>query len=367
MRVLFVCNGLAGGGAEKLLNDLLPVLRDKNGVVCELLILSKKNEKYLDSLLLQNIKVSILPSSCNNHFKRINYIIRFIKNNHFNIVHANLFPSFYYCSLAKKVLGKEFPRLVMTEHSTDNRRRHIKLLRPLEKWIYKSFDAVVSISKDTQSALIDWLECSSSNKFLTIYNGIPVRRYSFVKPCLREDLYEKIEDGDILIGMVASFRKIKNHKFMIKVLSYLPSHYKLIFIGEGELQNEIANLVGALGLEERVRFLGFKKNVAECLRAFDICVIPSIWEGFGLVAVEAMACGIPVVCSDVPGLADVVGNAGIISPINDPKQFSKAIMHLENKELYNACIKKGKIRAMRYDIETMSANYYILYHKLLQN
>ena len=64
-------------------------------------------------------------------------------------------------------------------------------------------------------------------------------------------------------------------------------------------------------LQKKVHLLGFRKDVARVLKTIDVLVIPSLWEGFGLIAVEAMASQTPVIVSDVPGLAEVVGEAGV--------------------------------------------------------
>lgn len=364
MRILYICNGLAGGGAEKLLHDMLPILKQKVGFYCELLILYKDNEKYLESLINQGVQVNVLPLNCNTHLKRLHYIIQYIKTNSFDVVHGNLFPTIYYCSLAKKILNKEFPYLVMTEHSTDNRRRHIKLLRPLEKWIYKSFNAVIAITPATQKALMDWLEIKESNKFKIIYNGIPIQKYAYAKPYEKKEIFNNIQENDILLGMVGTFSKQKNHKCMVEVFSLLPSKYKLVFLGEGKLRNEIKELVDSYGLNERVRFLGFRKDIAEIIHTIDIVVIPSLWEGFSLVAVEAMACGRPVIASKVPGLSSIVGTCGLLADPADTGSFVRHIKSLEDKRLYTHYSHLSLKRANEFSIERMLENYISLYNDI---
>src|SRR5699024_9391685 len=104
---------------------------------------------------------------------------------------------------------------------------------------------------------------------------------------------------------------------MIEALSKLDDRYKLLLIGEGPLLSQIQEKVKKMKLEKRVLFLGFRKDIPEVMHTVDLIVIPSKWEGFGLIAAEAMACGIPIVASDVMGLSDVVADCGLKCDCND--------------------------------------------------
>ena len=357
MKILFVCNSLGGGGAQKLLNDLLPILVHKEGIEAELLLITKNDDKYSQNLISKGVKISVIPAKYSNHLSRLRYIYNYIKENEFDIVHANLFPTFYYCSIVKKLLRNSKTKFAMTEHSTDNRRRHISLARPLEKWIYKAYDKGICISLETKTALCSWLVDNSINKFPVVYNGVVLKQYSQAVPYQRSEIFNTIADDDILLCMVGSFSNQKNHLFMIDVLTKLPERYKIVFCGEGKLRNNIEQAVSKYKLNERVKFLGFRTDAASIMHTSDIVIIPSKWEGFGLVAVEAMACGKPVVCSNVPGLTGVVGDAGIIESIDDPAVFAKAILRLENHELYELFSKRAYLRAQQFDINEMCERY----------
>lgn len=359
MKILFVNNGLAGGGAEKLLNDMLPILKQKHE--CSLLLLSDKDEKYLDNLKLRGIEVTVLPDNCKCCISKIKFIKKYIQNGKFDIVHANCFPSFYYCAFSKMIAGKKFPKLIMTEHNTDNRRRHIRWIRPLEKLVYGVFDWVVSISESTQVALLKWLSPKETSKFLVIENGVPIDSFVNASPKERSDFIDKITEEDFLICMIGSFTEQKNHSFMIKVMKELPSRYHLFFLGEGPLREEIEKLVKETNLSERVHFLGFRKDVPTIVKACDIVVIPSKWEGFGLVAVEAMAAGKPVVCSDVPGVREVVGEAGLVIEADNVEAFKTAILSLVKSDVYQYYAQKSLKQSYRFDLHKMVGKYLELY------
>ena len=91
-----------------------------------------------------------------------------------------------------------------------------------------------------------------------------------------------------------------------------------------------------------MHFLGYRADTERIYRAADVCVIPSRWEGFGLVAVEAMASGVPVVASDLPGLREVVGDAALLFPPGDAEALARQIRRLlDSPELKAECVRKG--------------------------
>ncbi len=368
MKILFLIDSLAGGGAEKLIHDLLPLLNSQKGCACELLILSEQGEKYLGGLREHGVPVDAVPADCSSHFQRVRYIRKYISDGEYDVVHANLFPVFYYCALAKRLTGKRFPALVMTEHNTDNRRRHHKILRRIERFIYRSYDHVISISDATQQQLLDWLRPSRkwADRFSVIYNGIPLRQFTEARAYPRRELFPGIADTDVLLCMAGSFTEQKNHDGMLRVMALLPENYKLLLAGEGVLYPEITEQIRRMGLDRRVVCLGFRKDVAEIMHTADLVVIPSKWEGFGLIAAEAMACGKPVVASNVCGLAEVVGNAGITADCSRPAEFAQAILRLESKDLYGECRKNAEQRAERFSIARMRDAYMRVFESLLK-
>ena len=368
MKILFVNNGLAGGGVEKLLNDMLPLINE-SGNYCELLILFDDDAKYLESLRNNGVKVQIVPKKIykKGHFQRILYIMNYIKNNDFDIVHANEFPLIYYCSIIKMILGKKMPKLVMTEHNTDNRRRHIKLSRPLEKLIYRNYDKVTSISDKVQGVLLDWLQPNDRDKYEVIYNGIIIEDFRKSQSYKRSDLLPGIGEKDKLLCVIGSLTEQKNYFFMLEVMESLPDNYHVLCLGEGPLKQKIISKIQQKGLQKRVHLLGFGKDAARILKTVDVLVIPSLWEGFGLIAVEAMASKVPVIVSDVPGLSEIVGEAGVKCSVNNIEEFVQAIKKVVNDSEYShELIKLGERQASKYDIRKMTENYLRLYEQLVK-
>ncbi len=358
MKILFTNDNLIGGGAEKLINDLLPLINSEHR--CDLLILTFKDEKYRSSLEKDGVRIEAVPERIKTHAGRIRYIKRYIELGEYDVVHANEFPMLYYTSIAGTMIRNR-PLMVVTEHDISNRRRDHGWLRGLERFIYRGYDKIVSISPEVQQSITEWLAPMDDNKYVTICNGILLGEFREARSYDRDAVFPGIADTDILLCIVARLSYKKNHRFMLDVMEKLPNRYKLAIAGDGELYDDLYEDVNRRGLTSRVRFLGFRSDVGPIMKTADIIVIPSKWEGFGLIAVEAMACERPVVCSDIPGLSNVVGEAGIKAPLDDIDAFARAIIELEDSGIKDTVVKKGNLQCMQYDISRMKEEYVSLY------
>lgn len=360
MKVLLLSNLLSYGGASKLIRDLMPLFAEA-GHVCDLLILTDEGSTYADELRGRGFVVDALPKNIKGHIAKIRYIADYIAKGGYDVVHANLFPVTYYVSLIRRFGGRT--PVVMTEHSTDNRRRRIPALRPLERLIYGGYDHVISISDATQENLLKWLGRANDGRFSVVENGIDVPRFAGAQAIAREELLPGCRPDDVLMGMVASFTPQKNHAGMFEALALLPERYKLLLAGEGPMLDDMKAKAEAVGVAGRVAFLGFRRDVPGFMKGVDLLVIPSLWEGFGLVAAEAMACGTPVAASDIDGLSEVVGACGVKFDPKNPENMRDAILKLEDAALVKRLTDAGRARAARYDIRDMRDGYLGIYRR----
>jgi len=159
--------------------------------------------------------------------------------------------------------------------------------------------------------------------------------------------------SDKLVVMVAAFREEKDQDTLINALSELDENYKLLLIGDGVRRDELQALVERLDLRSRVSFLGLRTDVIQIIKMCDVAVLSSHWEGFGLAAVEAMACGVPLIASNVKGLAQVVGDGGLLFEKGNIKDLVGKIKSLEDKSLYSKVSISGVRKATNFDISRM--------------
>ena len=134
-----------------------------------------------------------------------------------------------------------------------------------------------------------------------IRNAIDIKKFSFNKITRKRVRSELGIDNDFVIGHVGRFTKPKNHQFIIKLFAEIIQNIpnaKLILVGTGETQDNIQLLARQLRIEEHILFLGLRSDIPSVLHAMDIFVLPSLYEGFGIVAIEAQASGLACLISD---------------------------------------------------------------------
>lgn len=356
MKILHVITSLKIGGAEKLITDLVPLLRMR-GCTIEVLLFDGIDTFLKEILRKQNIL--IIEFSCSGNVYSISNLLNLRKIiNKYDIVHSHNTACQYFVALAAVTLYTR-PILVTTEHSTDNRRRKILFFRYLDKWMYHSYDAIISISEKTSLCLQNYLDEQLGNLY-TINNGINLKTFEAVNSVV-------INDSRFKILMVAGFRQEKDQDTLIRAMVHLGKDYVLWLVGDGTRKTECENIVIQLDLKEQVLFWGVRKDVPAILKAADVVVMSSHWEGFGLAAVEGMVAHKPVIASNVPGLAEVVGGAGLLFDSGDEQDLAKKIVLLfKDKEKYMEIAEACFIRSQQFDINIMVDKYYALYQYLIK-
>jgi glycosyltransferase involved in cell wall biosynthesis len=366
LKVLHIIDNLGSGGAEKLIEESLPLMKNAMGIEVELLLLSDKEDVISESLKKSGVKVDVIPLRKSRSPLNIFYIRRYIVKGQYNIIHTHLFPTIYWVSIASIFIFKNKPSFFYTEHSTHNRRRDKSYLRPLEKFIYSSFDRIISISDSTQENLIKWLKPKqrNMNKFIVINNGVNINKIREAKP------YEKVGiDSDLtgaikLLCMIGRFSKAKDQSTIIRAMKNIPKDVHLLLVGVGPLKIYNEKFAEDIGVSNRVHFLGFRNDVERILKTSYIIIQSSNWEGFGLSAVEGMAAGRPIIASNIEGLREVIKGAGILFEKGNSEELANEVINIiqdnkKYKDIAEACL----TRAKSFDVEIMVREILIEYQK----
>ncbi|MGL4404020.1 MAG: glycosyltransferase [Fusobacteriaceae bacterium] len=354
MKILHIITSLELGGAEKLLTELIPL--QKMEVQVDLLVLyDKKNFFHVDSM------VSRYNSKKNP--RNALEILRVIKKGDYDIVHAHLLHAQFWTSLARKLDFSRKRKYITTEHSTSNSRRGKSIFKYFDKFLFSSYSRVVSISPAVKKSLMDWLGDGREERYPVIENGVNLDNFYKGKGLKREEI--GISPGETSLIMVARLNRAKDHITLLKALKILPLYYKLILAGEGETSEEIQRTIEKMGLQGRVRLLGMRTDIADLFHTADIAVHSSHFEGFGITAVEAMASGIPLIASDVPGLGEVVKDGGLLFSPGDEKELAEKIISLQDKDYREMVIKREKEHSKKYSLQKTVQEYLELYRELL--
>jgi len=275
----------------------------------------------------------------------------------YDIVHVHLFPAQLWAVLGAWQLKKSIP-LVTTEHGTSNFRRHW-WLRAFDAWMYSHYERIACNSDATAEELVRWCP-GVAGKINVIPNGVPLDDFETALPAGLPG----IPDQATRVVFVGRFYPPKDHATVLRALTAVP-HAHLLFVGDGPLRPRAEEFARSLGVAERVTFLGGRHDVAQVLKASDIFVHSTTFDGFGIAACEAMAAGLPVIASDVPGLAQVVKGAGVLFPVGDDRALARELTTLvSSPERRREMSVASRQRARCFGIEKTVDAYVRLYESL---
>ena len=237
--------------------------------------------------------------------------------------------------------------------------------------MYGQYAHVACISKVAEKKLREyirgrWLDKTSDryHRISTINNGIDVKSISKAAPNT-ELLSLKAHRKAIL--MVAGFREAKDQDTVVKALSLLDRNkFEVWFAGIGVRQNIVKHLADTLGIGVRVRFLGLRTDIPNVLRAADMIVMSSHWEGLSLSNIEGMSAHKPFIASKVNGLREVTEGYGILFEHGNARGLAAEIEHLSKDGQYyqqvaDACYE----RAEQFDIDKMIMAYERMYKRVV--
>lgn len=191
-------------------------------------------------------------------------------------------------------------------------------------------------------------------KIQVIYNAVDTRKVVVKKT--------KPQSKTINLVCVGNFYlSLKGQHIAIEALKYLHNGYTLTFIGDGPLKLNVIELAKSYNLQNRVKFLGLMSHqeIMRTLHKYDILIVPSESEAFGIVAIEGMAVGLPVIASDVGGLPEIITkSSGILFDINDHKMFYEAISEIsQDIKLWNKLHLGALRRSEDFSIKKMLNKY----------
>ena len=367
MRILQVITSLDMGGAETLVVNLIPRLQDLGHTV-DLCVFDRTETPLTKRLKSESpqTKIYALGHGVYNPLY-ICKLAKIMKN--YDVVHTHNSSPQLFVAIANLFCSQ---KLVSTEHTTSNRKRDWKWYAPIESWMYGQYNHVICISQIAEEKLRKymggaWLDKVNPKykQISTINNGVDVKAISNATP-----------DNDLLllkgkrkaVLMVAGFRDAKDQDTVVKALGLLNNRdFEVWFAGVGIRQEIVKQLADSLGVSERVRFLGLRTDIPNVLRAADIIVMSSHWEGLSLSNVEGMSAHKPFIASDVNGLKEVTKGYGILFPHEDAKALADEINHLANDEAYyNEIAERCYDRALEFDISNTVNGYADVYKTVLK-
>lgn len=316
----------------------------------------KSDIGMLDVLSSYGYKVNIMNRN-SNPIKYFFNLLKLMKQNNFDIVHVHGNSATNTIEmLAAKIA--DIPIRIMHVHSTSCKYKNInRILKPILNSLCTHRFAC---SKQAAEYLFD------DREYHIIKNGIDVKKYGFdiVK---RNNLRDEYNLNDnLVIGHVGNFYNVKNQRFLVDLFYHYHSKHpasKLVLIGDGPCRKEIQSQAEKLSLSQDVLFLGNRNDIYSLLNMIDLFVFPSIYEGFGIAAIEAQINGLPVIASTgVPQSIKINNNVSFLS-LDDVSVWVKQI---ENISLTRESSSVENALNAGFDISDISQNLLMLYQEFME-
>lgn len=321
MRILFVMTGLGMGGAERQVADLADEFAQRGH---DVVIASLTGEVVVKP---RSVHVRIVPvgmgksaSGLIHGYRALRRLVREVKPDvvHSHMVHANI--------LTRLVrLTTRMPCLISSAHSNDEGGR-------LRMRAYRLTDFLTDITTNVSDDAVAAFEAKGAvprGTMVAVPNGIDTARFRpdpVVRAALRAR--EGVSPATRLILSVGRLVTEKDHDRLLQAFAPLADARDIVLwiVGSGPLLDKLQARAAELWLTDRVRFLGMRDDIPALMNAADVFVLSSIYEGFGLVVAEAMACERVVVATDAGGVRDVLGDCGFLVPPRDTAALQQAMV-----------------------------------------
>jgi len=362
--ILHVVSKLPIGGVENM------ILREVQGYNKERFNVSvcciKQGGKIADELIKSGYEIEILNRMKSHSFdwNVIKSLYRIIKRDNIQILRTHQYHANLYGRIAGILAG--VPVIIPAFHNLYESPNKPKVHRRLFNYLLSFFsDKLVAVSNAVASD-IRRFDRVNPDKIKIIYNGIVIEEFN--KDISKQEARKilNLPSDFLIVGTAGRLTEQKGHCYLIKAASKLNDNC-LIIAGEGPLMEKLKNLSN----HSKVNciFMGGMSfvKIPLFLRSLDIFCFPSLWEGFGIALVEAMAAGLPVVASDIPPHREVVDDAGILVPPEDVEALARALKVLiDNPSLRFTFGNKAKVRAKIFSIENTVKAYECLFEEILR-
>jgi glycosyltransferase involved in cell wall biosynthesis len=263
-------------------------------------------------------------------------IAQIIKERKIDIVHCQRHKPTVYGTLAAFLTGKNSK--VISHVRGLNRTRNFRR-RLLNRALFKRIACIIAVSDGVREDIVKSNSIAVREKVVTAYNGINVEPFvdsGLTREQARARLGLPGKEG-FVYGTVGRLVETKGQKVLLKAFAKVYEQYPeswLILAGAGRLESELRSLANDLDIHERVVFLGFRTDIPEILKAYDVFVLPSIAEGLPGALLEAMATGIPVIASRVGGVPEILNSPdlGVMVSPSSVDELSMAMEQLSSMD-----------------------------------
>ncbi|HET7621717.1 MAG TPA: glycosyltransferase family 4 protein [Gemmatimonadaceae bacterium] len=298
-------------------------------------------------------------------------LVRLIRRRRIEVMHLTDFGSCTFGRIAAALTGTPAIVQVISHHSELTARGFPPYVELAYRILAPLTSKALAISPSVKEFSVEHMGFAPENVEV-LYYPLPSHSFSEPSPESVAELRQRlgIANGDRVIGSITRFYPVKGINYLIDAFARLAGRYpraRLILVGKGPEEERLRRQCRELGIDGRVIFAGFQREVQRFVKLFDVSVVPSLEEGFGLVALESLALGVPVVASRLGGLPDVVthGTTGLLVEAANPVAIADAIASLlADDELRRRMGDAGPATAQRYSLDGYAGRLTEIYQEL---
>lgn len=356
IKILYIINNFSVGGAETMLLNLVSRLdRNKFDVVVGTVTGGGPLEQAFRDT---GVKVLVYRKKSLLGLDVIRYYKKVMWDENPDIVHTHLWSADFWGRIAG-LRSLRRPRIVSTEH---NRNEHETPLHKVARHFLSYFTHAMIASSDAIKEYQVHKELIPKKFIKVIYYGIDTKRFAF------RGVRVKKYGEPVVITTVGRLTKQKGQQYLIEAIAHfeqLGEDITLRIVGDGEDKEKLMDLVSRLRLNSKVTFAGIRHDMPAVWAESDVFVLPSLYEGLGIVLLEAMSVGVPVVASDIPAVRDVVKDheTGLLfESQNSDDLVEKVLFLLQNTQLQADMITRAREMVQEeYSVERMVREYEEVY------
>jgi glycosyltransferase involved in cell wall biosynthesis len=328
--------------------------------------ISSTEKKYFQDL--EEAGVKVMRIRLRGHFDPLCFsrLNKFIKETVFDIVHCHLIHADIYAIFSSKL--NRVPVIISTRHNDNPFRKNILIKRFLA-WLYSQTTIVITVSRHL-AHFCQMYEDLDAEKIRTIYHGISNNQTVSNSTPTNINQRLSIPPDAFVCLTVGRMIEQKGHKYLIEAIPNILQHGKFcfIFVGDGPLKKKLVEQAENLGVSGSTRFVGWKENVSDYYQIADVLVHPSIWEGFGIVLIEALKEGLPVLATNVGAIPEILDDLPSTKTI-EPKSsasLSNGVLHFwKNRSTLSDFNRAAKIyQEKKFGISAMVLKTETLYDEL---
>ena len=368
IRVLHVAE--AAGGVERYLETLFKYSKDQveNILVCSQNYDYKKFKTLADRVIVLRMAHDIEPSSDIKVERTLRRIIKQLKP---DIVYAHSSKAGAFARIADLGLNN---KVIYNPHGWAFNMQQSAKKKEMYKWVEKISahfcDKIVCISDAERESALREKICKPS-KLQVIYNGIDLEEIEKAASMSRAQL--GIPEDAFVVGMVGRLSKQKAPDTFVKAAKLIKekiSNAFFLMVGDGELRNQVESLINQYDLGSSFLITGWVDNPTGYMKIMDMGMLLSRWEGFGLVLPEYMACGVPIVATNVDAIPDIIcnGHNGCLVDVDNYRAVAKATIKIFlNKSFSDSVVMAGlTISQKKYDCQRLVRQTYYLYREYIR-